>query len=55
VSWYAFQFAKTDERARVNHMFISMAFDAFTLEAYLNHLGVTRIPFWARCFERPSI
>jgi len=46
VSWYAFELAKSDKKARVNHMFTSMAFDAFTIEAYLNHIGSLRIPFW---------
>ena len=47
VSWYAFQLARNDERARLNHMMASMAFDAFTLEAYLNHIGAVRIKFWS--------
>ena len=46
VSWYANRLATTDSRARANHLLTSMAFDAFALEAYLNHLGAIRIPFW---------
>lgn len=46
VSWYAFQLAKADERARLNHLMTSMVFAAFTLEAYLNHVGSIRIKFW---------
>ena len=46
VSWYAFHLAKSDKQGAVNHMLTSTAFAAFTLEAYLNHLGAIRIAFW---------
>ena len=46
VSWYANQLAKTDVRARLNHIVTSMLFDALTIEAYLNHLGSMRFSFW---------
>jgi hypothetical protein len=46
VSWYANELAKTDVQARLNHIVTSMLFDAFTIEAYLNHLGALRFSFW---------
>jgi len=46
VSWYAFQLAKANQNGRLNHLMTSMTFDAFTLEAYLNHIGSLRIRFW---------
>ncbi len=47
VSWYANQLAKTDTHASLNHIVTSMMFDAFTIEAYLNHLGALTFSFWA--------
>jgi hypothetical protein len=46
VSWYANELAKTDVRARLNHIVTSMLFDALTIEAYLNHIGSIRFSFW---------
>jgi len=46
VSWYALQLAKASDKARLNNLMTSLTFDAFTLEAYLNHIGSIRIKFW---------
>ena len=46
VSWYSNELAKSDPSARLNHIVTSMLFDAFTLEAYMNHLGALRFSFW---------
>jgi hypothetical protein len=46
VSWYSNKLAKTDTDARLNHIVTSILFDAFTFEAYLNHIGALRFSFW---------
>ncbi len=46
VSWHAFQLAQTLQKGSFYHLMTSMLFSAFTIEAYLNHLGETQIPYW---------
>ena len=46
VSWYANKLANKAIEGRLNHCMTSMLFSAFTLEAYLNHLGESKISFW---------
>ena len=54
VSWYANKLANDDTQARLNHIVASMLFDAFTLEAYMNHLGSMRFSFWPQLKEKLS-
>jgi len=46
VSWYAYDLANKDEVGCYNHLITSMLFSAFCLEAFLNHVGHDKIPFW---------
>jgi hypothetical protein len=46
VSWHALEDAKESERGSYFNLMTSLVFSAFTLEAYLNHLGAKIIPFW---------
>lgn len=46
VSWHALEEAKDKVNGSYFNLMISLAFSAFTLEAYLNHLGEKVIPFW---------
>jgi hypothetical protein len=52
VSWYANELAKPNVPGRLNHIITSMLFDAFTLEAYLNHLGSKQLSFWPPLKEK---
>ena len=54
VSWYANELAKSNSQARLNHIVTSMLFDAFTIEAYLNHLGSLSFSFWPPLKRRLS-
>ena len=54
VSWYAHQLAQHEEVGRMHHCMTSMLFSAFCLEAYLNHLGEAKIPFWEPLKRRLS-
>jgi hypothetical protein len=54
VSWYANELAKSDLRGRLNHIITSMLFNAFTMEAFLNHLGSRQLTFWPPLKEKLS-
>jgi hypothetical protein len=54
VSWYANELAKPNVPGRLNHIITSMLFDAFTLEAFLNHLGSKQLSFWSSLKEKLS-
>lgn len=47
VSWQALEAAKESERGSYYNLMASLVFSAFTIEAYLNHLGANVIPFWS--------
>ncbi len=42
----ALEEAKDNEKGSYYNLMISLVFSAFTIEAYLNHLGAEIIPFW---------
>lgn len=46
VSYDCFQRAENDENGRTFMLCASMVFSAFTVEAFLNHVGANRIEFW---------
>ncbi len=46
VSWHTLNEAKENEIGQYLNCMSSMVFSAFTIEAYLNHLGGKTIPFW---------
>ena len=54
VSWYAFKLAQDSLEGRIHHLMTSMLFCAFTLEAFLNHVGQIKFPFWETLKERLS-
>ena len=44
--WRALEEAKQSEKGRFYKCMISQLFSALCLEAYLNHMGNERFPFW---------
>jgi len=46
VSWHALKEAKEIKEESYLNLMASLVFSAFTIEAYLNHLGAKIIPFW---------
>ncbi len=51
ISWIAFRRASQQREGRFYDLMTSMLSCAFTLEAFLNHVGALKIPAWAT-FER---
>jgi hypothetical protein len=51
-SWLSMEAAKRAEQARFYNCMIAMMFCAFTLEAFLNHVGAEKIAFWPQ-LKRP--
>jgi hypothetical protein len=47
VSWHTLNTAKENEKGSYLNLMASTVFSAFTIEAYLNHLGEEIIPFWS--------
>src|SRR5688500_2701065 len=45
-AWNAFESAQTCEIGKNHHFLSANIFAAFTLEAYLNHIGQLTIPTW---------
>ncbi len=45
-TWNAFESAQSCESGKNHHLLSATIFAAFTLEAYLNHIGERRIPTW---------
>jgi len=46
VSRHALEEAKSNESGSYFNLMVALVFSAFTIEAYLNHLGEKIIPFW---------
>jgi hypothetical protein len=46
-AWNAFESAQTSESGKNHHLLSATIFTAFTLEAYLNHIGDLQIPTWS--------
>jgi hypothetical protein len=46
MAWNAYEAAETLERGRYLHCQSAVVFCAFTLEGYLNHIGVLRVKTW---------
>jgi len=52
VSWYTFKLAEDSAEGSLHHLMTSMLFCAFTIEAFLNHVGDKIFPFWEPLKER---
>jgi hypothetical protein len=48
VSSHALEEARANEAGSYFNLMIALVFSAFTIEAYLNHLGARIIPFWSK-------
>ncbi|MDP1713724.1 MAG: hypothetical protein Q8L41_03180 [Anaerolineales bacterium] len=46
--WRALEEAKKNEKGRFYQCMISQLFSAFCLEAYLNHIGKEKLPYWEK-------
>jgi hypothetical protein len=53
-AYYAFQAAKGSEDGRFFNCLTAMVFAAFSLEAYLNHLGNSEFPDWPKSERKRS-
>ena len=47
VSHHALEEARENEKGSYFNLMVTLVFSAFTIEAYLNHLGTKVIPFWS--------
>lgn len=46
--WHALQEAKQKEEGRFYQCMTSQLFSAFCLEAYINHVGKAKLPYWEK-------
>jgi len=53
-SWTIFEIAKSSDVTQYYHIMMAMILSAFTLEAYLNHVGASLIKSWVILKEKLS-